>query len=90
MWIVAEPNVASVTYPSLKGEFAVNVETPGEYTLQAFFAGKKVGEAVPVKVDAADVELRAAIKVMDQKTADAEEKASDEKAQKAQKAQDSK
>jgi hypothetical protein len=91
MWIVAEPNVASVTYPSLKGEFAVNVETPGEYTLQAFFAGKKVGEAVPVKVDAADVELRAAIRVMDQKTADAEEKASDEKAQKAaQKAQDSK
>jgi hypothetical protein len=90
MWIVAEPNVASITYPSLKGEFAVNVEAPGEYTLQAFFAGKKVGDAVPVKVDAADVELRAAIKVMDQKTADAEEKASDEKAAKAQKAQDSK
>jgi hypothetical protein len=90
MWIVAEPNVASITYPSLKGEFAVNVEAAGEYTLQAFFAGKKVGDAVPVKVDAADVELRAAIKVMDQKTADAEEKASDEKAAKAQKAQDSK
>ena len=90
MWVVAEPNVASITYPSLKGEFSVNVETPGEYTLQAYFAGKKVGEAVPVKVDAADVELRAAIRVMDQKTADAEEKASDEKASKAQKAQDSK
>jgi hypothetical protein len=90
MWVVAEPNVTTVTYPSMKGEFAVNVETPGEYTLQAFFAGKKVGEAVPVKVDAADVELRAAIKVMDQKTAEAEEKASDEKAAKAQKAQDSK
>jgi hypothetical protein len=90
MWVVAEPTVASVAYPSMKGEFAVNVETPGEYTLQAFFAGKKVGEAIPVKVDAADVDLRAAIKVMDQKTADAEEKASDEKAQKAQKAQDAK
>lgn len=90
MWIVAEPTVASVSYPSLKGEFAVSVETPGEYTLQAFFAGKKVGEAVPVKVDAADVDLRAAIKVMDQKTAEAEEKASDEKAAKAQKAQDAK
>jgi hypothetical protein len=90
MWIVAEPNVASITYPSLKGEFAVNMDTPGEYTLQAFFAGKKVGAPVPVKVDAADVELKAAIRVMDQKTADAEEKASDEKATKAQKAQDSK
>jgi hypothetical protein len=68
----------------------VNMDTPGEYTLQAFFAGKKVGAPVPVKVDAADVELKAAIRVMDQKTADAEEKASDEKATKAQKAQDSK
>ena len=82
MWIVAEPNVASITYPSLKGDFAVNVEQEGEYTLQAYFAGKKVGDAVPVKVAAADVELKASIKVMDQKTADAEEKASDEKASK--------
>jgi len=90
MWIVAEPRVASIAYPSLKGEFAVGVETPGEYTLQAYFSGKKVGDAVPVKVDAADVELKAPIRVMDQKTADAEEKASDEKASKAQKAQDSK
>jgi hypothetical protein len=77
MWIVAEPSVASITYPSIKGEFSVNVEAPGEYTLQAFFAGKKVGDAVPVKVAAADVELKAAIKVMDQKTAEAEEKASE-------------
>ncbi len=86
MWIVAEPNVASITYPSMKGEFAVNVEQPGEYTVQAFFAGKKVGDAVPVKIDAADVDLKGAIRVMDQKTADAEEKASDEKAAKAAKA----
>ena len=82
MWIVAEPNVASITYPSLKGDFSVNAEQEGEYTLQAYFAGKKVGDAVPVKLTAADLELRAAIKVMDQKTADAEEKASDEKAAK--------
>jgi hypothetical protein len=90
MWVVAEPTVASITYPSMKGEFSVNVQAPGEYTLQAFFAGKKIGDAVPVKVDAADVDLRAAIKVMDQKTADAEEKASEEKAAKAAKAQDAK
>ena len=66
----------------------MNAQEPGEYTLQAFFAGKKVGEAVPVKIDAADVELKAAIKVMDQKTAEAEEKA--EAAKAAQKAQDAK
>ena len=77
MWIVAEPTVASITYPSMKGEFSINVEAAGEYTLQAFFAGKKVGEAVPVKVAAADVELKAGIKVMDQKTAEAEEKAAE-------------
>lgn len=90
MWIVAEPNVASITYPSLKGEFAINAEAPGEYTLQAFFSGKKVGTAVPVKVDAADVDLKAAIRVMDQKTADAEEKASDERAASKAKAQEAK
>jgi hypothetical protein len=90
MWVVAEPTVASITYPSLKGDFAINVEQPGEYTVQAYFSGKKVGAPVPVKVDAADVDLRAAIRVMDQKTADAEEKAADEKAAKAPKAQDSK
>jgi len=90
MWIVAEPNVASIAYPSLKGEFAVGVDAPGEYTLQAYFSGRKVGDAVPMKIDAADVELKAPIRVMDQKTAEAEEKASEEKAGKAQKAQDSK
>ena len=90
MWIVAEPNVASIAYPSMKGEFSVNAPEAGEYTLQAFFAGKKIGEGIPVKVDAADVDLKAAIKVMDQKTAEAEEKAEGEKAAKAQKAQDSK
>ncbi len=47
MWIVAEPNVAGITYPGMKGDFAVNVETPGEYTLQAYFAGKKVGDPTP-------------------------------------------
>ena len=63
---------------------------PTPVSTDTFFAGKKVGDAVPVKVDAADVELRAAIRVMDQKTADAEEKADAEKAAKAPKAQDSK
>jgi hypothetical protein len=82
MWIVAEPNVASIAYPSLKGEFSVNAEQEGEYTLQAYFSGKKVGDAIPVKVAAGDVDLRAAIRVMDQKTAEAEEKASEEKAAK--------
>lgn len=63
MWIVAEPNVAQVAYPSLKGEFSVNVAEAGDYVLQAYFAGKKVGAPVPVTVTEKDVELRAPIKV---------------------------
>lgn len=57
MWVVAEPNVASITYPSLKGEFALSVPTPGAYQVQAFFAGKKVGPAAFVETKGADLKL---------------------------------
>lgn len=70
MWVVAEPNVVAIGYPSLKGDFSLNVEAAGEYTVQAFFAGKRVGPALPVKVDAADVDLtRTPIKVVDDRAA---------------------
>jgi hypothetical protein len=65
MWIVSEPNVAQVAYPAMKGEFSINIQEPGEYVLQAYFAGKKVGVATPVTVAAADVELKLPIKVND-------------------------
>ncbi len=63
MWIVAEPNVAQVAYPSMKGEFSIAIQEPGEYALQAYFAGKKVGPPMPVKVEAKDIELKLPIKV---------------------------
>jgi plastocyanin len=63
MWIVAEPNAVQVAYPSMKGEFAVNIQDPGVYTLQAYFAGKKAGEPMPVTVDVKDVELKQPINV---------------------------
>ena len=64
MWVIAEPNLVAIAYPSMKGEFALNAEAPGEYKVQAFFAGKKVGPEVPVKVGNADVDLsKAPIKV---------------------------
>lgn len=79
MWIVAEPNVAAIAYPSMKGEFSLQVEQPGEYKVQAYFAGKPVGPAVPVKLDQADVDIsRTPLKVVDEKAqaaAAAEEKA---------------
>ena len=63
MWIVAEPNVAAVAYPSMKGEFSLNVPAAGDYTLQAYFSGKKVGAPVPVTLTEKDLELKAPIKV---------------------------
>jgi hypothetical protein len=63
MWIVAEPSVVTIGYPSMKGEFALLVE-PGEYTIQVFFAGKKVGDPRSVTVGGNDLDLgREAIKV---------------------------
>jgi plastocyanin len=68
MWVVSEPNVISIGYPSLKGDFVIGVEAAGEYTVQAFFAGKRVGPALPVKVEAADVDItKTPIKVVDER-----------------------
>lgn len=57
MFVIAEPNLVAITYPSMKGEFALNAEAPGEYQIQAYFAGKKVGPEIPVKVGTADLDL---------------------------------
>jgi hypothetical protein len=71
MWVIGEPNVAAVTYPSLKGDFVLSVDTPGDYTVQAFFAGKKVGPESPVKVTGADLDLtKYPIKVADEAKAE--------------------
>lgn len=58
MWVVAEPNVAAIAYPSMQGEFRLNVPEPGTYKVQAYFAGKPVGEALPAQVAARDVGLK--------------------------------
>jgi plastocyanin len=63
MWIVSEPNVATVAYPSMKGDFSLTVQEPGDYTLQAYFSGKKVGAPMPVTVTEKDLELKQPIKV---------------------------
>jgi hypothetical protein len=70
MWIVSEPTVAAIGYPSLKGDFSVSPEAAGEYRLQAYFAGKKVGPEVPVKLEGGDVDLsRTPLKVVDERAA---------------------
>ena len=69
MFVIAEPNVAGIAYPSLKGEFALSVDNPGSYTLQAFFAGKKIGPAVPVELAGRDVDVKDPLKLADEKKA---------------------
>ncbi|HEX3597794.1 MAG TPA: hypothetical protein VHU80_21950 [Polyangiaceae bacterium] len=75
MWVITEPNVAGVAYPSLKGEFALAVDAPGDYRIQAYFSGKKVGPEVPIKVGNADIDLsRAPLKVADESKAEKADK----------------
>jgi hypothetical protein len=70
MWIVSEPTVAAIAYPSMKGEFSIPIEAEGEYRLQAFFAGKKVGPEIPVKIAGGDVDLgKTPIKLVDERAA---------------------
>jgi hypothetical protein len=57
MWIVAEPKVAAIGYPSMDGDFSLKVNEPGDYTIQAFFAGKPVGPAIPVSVDGKELDI---------------------------------
>lgn len=63
MWVIAEPNVAAIAYPSMKGDFGLNLEQPGEYTIQAYFAGKPTGPGTPIKVEQADVEMKTPVVV---------------------------
>ncbi len=56
MYVIGEERVVKSVYPSLKGKFAMNLEE-GEYTLQAFFAGKKVGTPYPLSVGARDMDI---------------------------------
>src|SRR5690606_2080858 len=47
MWIVSEPKAAAYGFPDLHGQFQVELATPGEYTVQPYFAGKPVGKPIP-------------------------------------------
>lgn len=57
MWIVGEPKVAAITYPSMNGEFNLIAPGPGEYHVQAYFAGQKVGDASPAVLAGRDIKI---------------------------------
>jgi len=56
-WVVGEPNVAAIAYPSLAGDFILGLAEPGAYKLQAYFCGKKVGAEVAIEIAARDLAL---------------------------------
>src|SRR5690606_22659966 len=43
MWVVGEPRVAAVAFPALDGAFTLELGEPGDYSIQAYFAGQPVG-----------------------------------------------
>lgn len=57
MWVVAEPAVAATAFPAFDGRFVVALEQPGQYMLQAYFAGEAVGRPLPVAIDKRDVDV---------------------------------
>jgi hypothetical protein len=61
-FIVVEPNVVAVTYPSQQGVFQfAQAIAPGEYTLRAYFAGAPVGTPKALTVGAALVDVPMAV-----------------------------
>jgi hypothetical protein len=57
MWVVAEPAVAATAFPTSDGRFTLNVDEPGPYTVQAYFAGEAVGKPLAVVVERRDVDV---------------------------------
>lgn len=58
MWVVAEPKVASITYPTMAGDFHLSVPSEGEYKVQAYFVGEKVGPERSTIIGGGDVKLK--------------------------------
>jgi hypothetical protein len=57
MWVVAEPTAVAAAMPGTDGRFSLNIEEPGQYTLQAYFAGEPVGRPLPITVERRDVDV---------------------------------
>lgn len=68
MWVVSEPKVVSIGYPSLRGEFSIPMQVPGSYVIRAYFSGKPVGPEVPFRFSGVDLDLsKIPLKVADEK-----------------------
>lgn len=50
LWVVAEPNVVAFGFPDLTGAFELETDAVGDFSVQPYFAGKKVGKAEPISI----------------------------------------
>jgi hypothetical protein len=57
MWVVAEAAVVASAFPAADGRFSLTVDQPGQYSIQAYFAGEPVGRPLPVVVERRDVDV---------------------------------
>lgn len=57
MWVIGERKAAAVAFPSLDGSFTLELAEPGDYSIQAYFAGKPVGNPLPAPIANAAVQL---------------------------------
>ena len=57
MWVIAEPAAAATAFPTADGRFSLAVDDPGQYSIQAYFAGEPVGRPMPVVVERRDVDV---------------------------------
>lgn len=74
MWVVGEAKVAAITYPSLKGEFKLTAPGPGDYQVQAYFAGQPIGEPMPAIVKNRDIKVKPIVVAKPKKSAKKESK----------------
>lgn len=45
IWIVSDSKIVTTTYPRSSGTFSLDFKNKGKYEVQAYFSGKKVGQA---------------------------------------------
>jgi plastocyanin len=57
MWVVVEPSAVATAFPGSDGRFSLTVDQPGQYSIQAYFAGEAVGKPILVAVDKRDVDV---------------------------------
>jgi hypothetical protein len=55
IWVVADSHVVRSGFADMSGVFTIPMDVPGEYSIQVYFAGKPIGDALAAKLANANV-----------------------------------